>query len=341
MIEAVPRLVAFLHERWTKYQHWWRRFSPRLWTYLGLLTLVGAFLTVFFWPLLWNRVFLSLKPGEAGVLWERFLGGTNLKYVYREGFHLVLPWNRMYIYNLRLQQTSHKIIALCKNGLPVEIEVSIRSRPQVANLPLLHVVVGENYLDVVVKPEIEAHVRGVVSQFNPEELYSSEGYILNLIVQGAMGKIAERFVSLDNLLIKRVQLPAQVGDAIQTKLVEEQRALEYEFLLQQAESEAERKTIEAKGILSFQQTVTSGGRFEDYLRYAGIQATLELAKSGNAKVVVIGGERGLPLISFNLGEEARAPGAVPATPKSDAGTRSAPVDLPSRPRRPAAKPLSP
>jgi regulator of protease activity HflC (stomatin/prohibitin superfamily) len=349
-IGTVTRLTAFSRERWKRYLLWWRRVSPRLWTYLALLTLAGAFLTVYFWPLLWNRVFLSLRPGEAGVLWERFLGGTDIKHVYREGFHLVMPWNRMYIYNLRLQQTSHKIIALCKNGLPVEIEVSIRSRPQVANLPLLHVVVGEHYLDVVVKPEIEAHVRGVVSQFNPEELYSSEGYILNLIVQGAMGKIAERYVSLDNLLIKRVQLPVQVGDAIQAKLVEEQRALEYEFRLQQAESEAERKTIEAKGILAFQQTVTSGGRFEDYLRYAGIQATLELSKSDNAKVVVIGGERGLPLLSFNLGGgEAHGPGAplappkAPAapSPKADAAARSAPVELPIRAKRPAVKPTSP
>lgn len=334
------QLARFIPGQWEKFRQWWRHNSRKFRNYLLAVTLVGAFLTAFFWPLLWNRVFLSLRPGEAGVLWERFLGGTNLKYVYREGFHLVLPWNRMYIYNLRLQQTPHKIVALCKNGLPVEIEVSIRSRPQVANLPLLHAVVGESYLDVVVKPEIEAHVRGVVSQFNPEELYSSEGYILNLIVQGAMGKIAERYVSLDNLLIKRVQLPAQVGDAIQTKLVEEQRALEYEFRLHQAESEAERKKIEAKGILAFQETVTSGGNFGDYLRYAGIQATLELAKSGNAKVVMIGGERGLPLISFNLGDETRATGGA-AAPKAETGPPPAPVEQATRVRRPAAKPATP
>ncbi len=306
-----------------RFRAWWRESYPKIRTYFIVLFIVATFLTVFFWPYLWNRVFLSLKPGEAGVMWERFMGGTDLTHVYREGFQFVMPWNKMYVYNVRLQQTPHKIIALCKNGLPVEIEVSIRSRPQIENLPLLHKIVGENYIDVVVKPEIEAHVRAVVSQFKPEELYTSEGYILNLIVQGAMGEIAERYVSLDDLLIKRIVLPTSVADAIQSKLVEEQRVFEYDFRVQQARKEAERKGVEAEGILAFQQTVESGGIFNDYLRYAGIQATLELARSNNAKVVMVGGgANGLPIISFNMsdpnhpgGGDAGKPDDAPSSPK--------------------------
>ena len=313
---------------------------PKIRLYFIFLFIVGSFLTVFFWPFLWNRVFMSLKPGDAGVMWERFFGGTDLKHVYREGFHIVMPWNRLYVYNVRLQQTPHKIVALCKNGLPVEIEVSIRSRPQIENLPLLHKIVGENYLDVVVKPEIEAHVRTVVSQFNPEELYTSEGYILNLIVQGAMGEIAERYISLDDLLIKRIVLPATVADAIQAKLVEEQRVLEYDYRVQQAGKEAERKEVEAKGILAFQETVASGGLFDDYLRYAGIQATLELAKSENAKVVLAGsGSNGLPIISFGLPDNPRpASTANSSSSKKDGSTTppKAPADAsgPARTTRP-------
>jgi regulator of protease activity HflC (stomatin/prohibitin superfamily) len=318
---SCARFVQTLGPRYRQFRQriraWWQESFPNIRTYFIVLFIVVTFLTVFFWPYLWNRVFLSLKPGEAGVMWERFTGGTDLTHVYREGFQFVMPWNKMYVYNVRLQQTPHNIIALCKNGLPVEIEVSIRSRPQIENLPLLHKIVGENYIDVVVKPEIEAHVRAVVSQFKPEELYTSEGYILNLIVQGAMGEIAERYVSLDDLLIKRIVLPASVADAIQSKLVEEQRVFEYEFRVQQARKEAERKGVEAEGILSFQQTVESGGSFNDYLRYAGIQATLELAKSTNAKVVMAGGNaNSLPIISFNLAEENR-PGANEAGKQAD------------------------
>jgi prohibitin 2 len=332
---------------WQRLRAWWRVNEGKILTYLIVLLLLVSFLTIYFWPYLWGRVFVSIKPGEAGVMWERFSGGTNLTHVYREGFQVVMPWNRMHIYNVRLQQTPHKIVALCKNGLPVEIEVSIRSRPQIQNLPLLHKIVGENYLDVVVKPEIEAHVRTVVSLFKPEELYASEGYILNLIVQGAMGEISERYVSLDDLLIKRIVLPTSVADAIQAKLVEEQKVLEYEYRVEQAAKEAERKGIEAKGILAFQQTVASGGQFNDYLRYAGIQATLELAKSTNAKVVMVGsGANTLPVISFNMADtpppaDSTEAGKLAEDASASSNAVAAPASNQGIPAASAAKSASP
>jgi len=270
---------------------------PAIRAYLIAVFLVSTFLIVFFWPYLVNRVFVSLKPGEAGVLWERFLGGTDLEHIYTEGFHIVMPWNRMYIYNMRLQQTRHTIVALCKNGLPVEIEVSIRSRPQSHNLPKLHAVVGPKYIETIVKPEVQAHVREVVSQFEPQELYTSEGYILNLILQGALSEIDERYISLDDLLIKRIVLPEKIRDAIEAKLVQEQLVEEYDFRLEKEKKEAQRKQIEGSGILAFQQELAKGGSFPHYLRFAGIQATLELAKSNNSKMIVIGGQDGgLPVI---------------------------------------------
>ena len=303
--------IASLRRQWQALRAWWRARYPLIRNYFIFLGLLLAFLTIFFWPFLNNRVFMSLRPGEAGVMWERFFGGTNLGYIYREGFHFVMPWNRLYVYNMRLQQTPHNVVALCKNGLPVEIEVSIRHRPADGKLPLLHTVVGPDYVNVVVKPEIEAHVRAVVSQFEPSELYTSEGYILNLIVQGAAAEIAERYISLDDLLIKRIILPPKIAGAIEAKLIEEQRVFEYDFRLAQARKEAQRKETEAGGILKFQETVASGGSFRDYLTYAGIQATVDLARSDNAKMVIIGNSEGLPLI-LNMPQD----GTNPAAPQS-------------------------
>ncbi len=293
----MPPKSPGLKQRWRAFRARLKQRYPAIRAYLLGLFLVFSFLVVYFWPLIWNRVFISLKPGEAGVMWERFFGGTDLDHIYTEGFHIVAPWNRMYIYNMRLQQTPHNIVALCKNGLPVEIEVSIRSRPKPHNLPLLHVVVGPDYIETVVKPEIQAHVREVVSQFEPQELYTSEGYILNLILQGAMSEISERYITLDDLLIKRIVLPEKIRTAIESKLAQEQLVLEYGYRVDREKKEAERKAIEAQGILEFQETVAKGGSFKDFLRFSGIQATVELAKSPNSKMVVIGGaDGGLPLI---------------------------------------------
>lgn len=327
---SVQKLIASFRRQWQAFRLWWRRRYPLIRNYFIFLGLLLSFLTVFFWPWLNERVFMSLRPGEAGVLWERFLGGTNLNYTFREGFHFVMPWNRLYVYNVRLQQTPHKIVALCKNGLPVELEVSIRHRPLDGRLPLLHTVVGPDYVNVVVKPEIEAHVRTVVSQFEPTELYASEGYILNLIVQGAASEIAQRYIALDDLLIKRIVLPPKIADAIEAKLIEEQRVFEYEFRLAQARKEAERKSIEAGGILKFQETVAAGGSFKDYLRYAGIQATVDLARSDNAKMVVIGNGDGLPLILNMPADDVNPSSAQRASPLlPNRGTSSNVPSVPS------------
>ncbi|HIO68687.1 MAG TPA: prohibitin family protein, partial [Flavobacteriales bacterium] len=63
--------------------------------------------------------------------------------------------------------------------------------------------------------------------------------------------------------------------------------------------EADRKRIEAQGIQDFQKIITQSIN-DKLLRWNGIEATLKLAESNNAKVVVVGsGKDGLPLILGN------------------------------------------
>ena len=101
------------------------------------------------------------------------------------------------------------------------------------------------------------------------------------------------------LLIRSINLPDQIKNAIELKLQQEQEALAYQFRLQREESEAERKRIEAEGIAKFNDIINKSLN-QQILKQRGIEATLELAKSPNAKVVVVGGgEEGLPLILGN------------------------------------------
>ena len=103
-----------------------------------------------------------------------------------------------------------------------------------------------------------------------------------------------RGIVLENFLLRNVELPAQVKNAIEEKVKMSQEAQKMEFVLQKERQEAERKRVEAEGIADFQRIV-SQGISEQLLKWKGIEATLELAKSQNAKVVVTGGA-GLPLI---------------------------------------------
>jgi prohibitin 2 len=285
----------------------WKRIRPSIRNYFILVFLLG----ILFFAVFFTRIVNFVHPGEAGVIWKMFFGGTQTNRVYNEGLQLLWPWDKLYVYNVRVQQVPHEFDALSKNGLPIHFDISIRYQPVLETLPILHQQVGPDYVEKVVKPEVQAHVRKIVANYLPEEIYTSEGYLLQIIRQGAMAAINERNISLDNLLIKRMTLPEPIRAAIERKLTAEQLALQYDYVLIKERKEAERKRVEATGIRDFQRVAGEGGMFGQYLNFYGIEATLELAKSNNSKMLLMGNrENGLPLL-FNLPAADPVPGTSP------------------------------
>lgn len=244
---------------------------------------------------LWNRVVVTIHSGEAGVLY-RWVSGTDMSNIYGEGLHIMWPWNRMYVYNVRLQTEQRQYSLLTQGGLPVDLEIAVRYKPDLRLLPLLHVTVGPEYLDKVVFPETEAVLRRAVGQYAPEEVYTSRRGFLESIVVNSLTNVEDRYVIIDDVLVRNVELPPAVRLAVERKLtlLEEQKAYEYRIGIEK--QEAERKAIEAEGIRRYQDVIKQS-LTEDLLRWQGVQATKDLASSPNAKTVVIGsGKDGLPLI---------------------------------------------
>jgi len=167
----------------------------------------------------------------------------------------------------------------------------------VAELPRLHAEIGPGYFDVILAPVLRSEARKVGGRFAPEEIYSSkreavEHEVLAEVQRAVTGK----HIELEAVLIRDVDLPPNIKQAISEKLEEEQKALKMYFTLNRERQEAERKRIEAAGIADFQKIVATGISGE-LLRWKGIEATEKLSTSPNAKVVVIGaGKDGLPLI---------------------------------------------
>ena len=278
--------------RWRVWKSRARRNTP----YLILLFFVFAFLIVFFW----NRIVISVRPGELGVLYRRIGGGTQIDTVYREGLHIILPINRMYTYNVRKQQFNDTINALTVDGLTIGVRYSVRYFLERDTLPLLHQQVGPDYVNVVVRPEARSVIRMVFGQYKPEEIYTSQKAIQERVSVLSKTHLQARFVSLDDVPIETITLPPRISDAIESKLAQQQLDQEYVFRLSIATKEAERKRLEADGIMAYNNTVNQSLN-PNVLAWHGILATQELAKSPNAKVVVIGaGKNGLPLI---LGKE--------------------------------------
>ena len=133
-------------------------------------------------------------------------------------------------------------------------------------------------------------------QYKPEEIYATQKAIQERISVLSKTHLEARFVALDDVPIESITLPARISEAIEAKLAQQQVDEEYVFRLSIATKEADRKRIESEGIKVYNDTVNSS-LTPSVLAWHGILATQELAKSPNAKVVVIGaGKNGLPLI---------------------------------------------
>ncbi len=191
---------------------------------------------------------------------------------------------------------------LSSNGLTVGVMASIRYHPRLNLLGLLQKEIGPDYAAKIVIPQVQSLVRQVFGQYTPEEIYTTKRSVIETTLEAAVQEVGERYVTLDALLVLSIELPPTVQNAIQSKLVQQQLSEEMKFRISRETQEKERKLIEAEGIQKYNQIVrdslqsTEGNDVNSLLKYRGIDATLELAKSANTKVIVVGGSDRMPLI---------------------------------------------
>jgi hypothetical protein len=198
--------------------------------------------------------------------------------------------------------------------------MNIRFRLKRDAIPTLHQVIGPNYIKLI-GPSIASQMREVIAQYTAEQVYSTgrqeiQDKIRELTIERLGSKMMQRegevgedevsynvamrdtFILYDTLLYG-IELPTLVVNAINRKTEQYYISEEYKFRVEREKRESERKKIEAEGIREF-QTIVSQGISDSYLRWRGIEATLQLSQSTNAKVVVIGtGKDGLPIILGN------------------------------------------
>ena len=159
---------------------------------------------------------------------------------------------------------------------------------------------GEDFIQELLDPAINSAARSVVGRYTPEQLYSSKRDAIEQEILIEVRKELEgQFLNVKRILVEDVKLPPTIKEAIERKLKQEQEALEYEFRLKKAEKEAERQRIEAQGKADANR-ILSASLTDKILQDKGIEATLQLSQSPNAKIVVVGsGDDGLPLILGN------------------------------------------
>ena len=347
------------------------RLRARLRTAFLVTLAIVSFLVIYSW---WH-IFIVIPPGFAGVRYSLFFGGTSDNVVYNEGLHLQWPWNSVRIYDTRLISRSYKVEALSQGGLTISVDVTVFATPSPGKLAELNRQLGPDYFEKIVEPAISGGVRDVVGKITGDQLYLlSNQELESRVLSEAISEFPVDLVRLVKVIIRRVELPQQINEAIDHKLAEEQRAQAYMYILQSVEGEAARRRIEAAGIRDF-QTIVGSSLTPALLTWQGIEATLQLAKSNNAKVVVIGNSsKELPLIlgadMFKTNEAlsgekqdaavgaaqpkpadaaqstapaqpaASAPASSSASPSPSTGPQSAVSPQPAAPVQPASPPQS-
>lgn len=260
-------------------------------------TMVIVIVSLIFLVLFGSSIFYTIEPGEKGVIFRKFSGGLDKEKIYEQGFHVIAPWNTLHIYDVKINETFEKMEVLSQNGLSIKIDLSFRYNPIHDKIGYLHDEIGRNYVERIVKPEIRSVTREVIGNYLPEELYSTKREAIEDEIETlTRAKVEPKYITLDAILIRDVTLPQTLRTAIEQKLKQEQEALEYDFKIQKARKEAERKEIEANGIAEFQKIVNRTIT-PQLLKWKGVEATQEISKSQNSKVIVIGnGDGDLPII---------------------------------------------
>ncbi|TVZ54961.1 regulator of protease activity HflC (stomatin/prohibitin superfamily) [Lutibacter sp. Hel_I_33_5] len=261
-----------------------------------LFIILGAILIILF-----SKSTETIKSGQAGVLYKTFGGGVVTDEApMGEGFHIVMPWNKVFVYEVRQQEIFEKMQVLSSNGLEIQLEASAWFQPQSEKIGLLHKEKGENYISRVIQPAIRSAARSVVGRYTPEQLYSSKRDVIQEEIFTETKKILDKqHIQLNEVLVRDVTLPTTIKTAIERKLKQEQESLEYEFRLVTAKKEAEKQIIEAQGKADANK-ILSASLTDKILQDKGIEATLKLSESPNSKVVLIGaGKTGMPIILGN------------------------------------------
>jgi regulator of protease activity HflC (stomatin/prohibitin superfamily) len=320
-----------------KNYRWWRFIEhslPIIIIYLMVATLVGFLIA--------PNVIITVPVGHVGILWKRFRGGTQLdpRLLKDEGMRVLLPWDKLELYDLRLQTHDDTYNAISKDGVNLTAKINIRFRLKHDAVPQLHQTIGPTYILKMLSPEIGNRAREIFAEYTAEEIYSTKRQEIQQKIRthtkDMLGKSTmqrteaeseygehyrvslEDMINIYDTLVLSLELPATVNAAINRKVEQYYLVQEYGFRVEREKKESERKQIEANGIRDFQQTVTQGIS-DSYVRWRGIEATLQLAQSPNTKIVIIGsGKDGLPVILGNV-DTPMAPNPAAQVPPSGSG----------------------
>lgn len=260
----------------------------------NLLRLVGLGILGFVLVILLFSSVTRVNTGHVGVL---TLFGRVTSETLGEGIHLINPLKTNNEMSIQTQTLKESASVPSSEGLMMALDTSLIYHLNPERAAEVFQKIGADYENVVVEPTLRSAIRESTASHTANALYTGEReMVAKQILDQITESLNKRGITVENVLLRDIQLPATLKASIEAKQQAEQEALAMNFRLQKETQEAQRKRIEAAGVRDFQQIVAQGIT-PSLLEWKGIEATETLAKSPNTKVVVVGNPKnGLPLI---------------------------------------------
>jgi prohibitin 1 len=259
-----------------------------------LLRLIGLGVAAFLIVILLFASVTRVGTGHVGVL---TLFGRVTNETLGEGIHLINPMKTNNELSIQTQTLKESASVPSSEGLMMALDTSLIYHLSPDRAAEVFQKIGADYENIVVEPTLRSAIRESTASHTANALYTGEReMVAKQIFEQVNESLAKRGITVENVLLRDIQLPATLKASIEAKQQAEQEALAMNFRLQKETQEAQRKRIEAAGVRDFQQIVAQGIT-PSLLEWKGIEATETLAKSPNTKVVVVGNPKnGLPLI---------------------------------------------
>jgi prohibitin 1 len=260
----------------------------------GMLRLIGLGIAAFLVVILFFSSVTRVGTGHVGVL---TLFGKVTNETLGEGIHLINPLKTNNEMSIQTQTLKESASVPSSEGLMMSLDTSLIYHLNPDRAAEVFQKIGADYENVVVEPTLRSAIREATASHTANALYTGEREMVGKQIYDQVStQLNQRGLTVENVLLRDIQLPATLKAAIEAKQQAEQESLAMNFRLQKETQEAQRKRIEAAGVRDFQQIVAQGIT-PSLLEWKGIEATENLAKSPNSKVVVIGNNKnGLPLI---------------------------------------------
>jgi regulator of protease activity HflC (stomatin/prohibitin superfamily) len=247
-----------------------------------------------------------IDPGKIGV---QVLFGKVQDNVLESGLHVINPLVDVTTFSIQTEnytmsarsgegqvQGDDAIRVLSSDGLEVTIDLSVLYRVSPVRAPFILQNIGVNYEDKIVRPVTRTAIRDNAVNYQAVDLYSTKRQEFQFKINKTItDNFAKNGLEVQQVLVRNITLPATVRASIESKINAEQDAQKMQFVLQKERQEADRKRVEAQGIADYQK-ILSTGLSDKQLIYESIKAQKEIALSPNAKVIIIGGGKGNPIM---------------------------------------------